>query len=107
MSTEQFIDLFEMANVDPTDSGLRHRLFFSWKEYAGTDLQHGPRFKVEIEKGNFANVNLNNPQCPNGMAASDFKTVLHFIQLNQQTILKFWNKELKDPEFHAALQPVK
>jgi hypothetical protein len=98
--------LWEMANVDPRDSGLPMRLFFSWGEYSGVKLPNGTRFTIETAPGQFASVDLNNLQCPSNLHAKDWHKVVTFIDLNREVIMKFRDEKLTDPEFHRALTPL-
>jgi hypothetical protein len=99
--------LVKMANVGPRHSGLSKRLFFSWSQYSGVKLPLGPRFKIEISPSQLVSVNLDNPRCPRGLSAMAWHQILRFVSNNRSAIIAFWEGELTDSEFHAALKPMR
>ena len=88
--------------MDPRESGLSHRLYFSIGRYASI-RPHGPRFRIEVDPHHWLSINLDNPQCPNQIAAEEWRAILQFVKNNKGIIHMLWQGKITDGLFQTAL----
>lgn len=102
--------LYEMANVDPQDSGLPSELQSLAK--GKTRVAHGPRVKVYTPNFGFIPIALGDKvELPNSMKHKDFqkedmkniKAAIKYIEQNKELFLKHWNGEITDKELLNTL----
>ena len=101
---------FEMANLRPSSTGLPMTIWVSERGRA----RHGPRLKVSLQHGpkidirNTVSVTLEEPPRVIGgeLGTSDCEAIRHYLEINRQALLAFWNGELDTLELIARLKPL-
>ncbi len=101
-------ELFEMANVLPADSGLRHRVWVSVNMH---QWHNRPRLKVEGTNKQFYPASIDDPVemlegWPPGFSAADFHDLQQFIALNRDLLLDYWNDRIGTKAMSAAIRAV-
>ncbi len=89
-------ELFEMANLVPRRTGLKHRVWVSVNMH---QRHHRPRLKVEGSDKGFYPASIDDPvaflaEWPPGFTASDFAALGRFVALNRAVLIQYWNDEL-------------
>jgi hypothetical protein len=99
--------LFEMSNVYPEDSGLP---FTVWIGAHGEEQQHAARVKVsESRRPVFvASVSVGPPvQVVAGhLGEKQVRLIAEWIDLNRDTILKYWRNEISTKTAMNLLKPI-
>lgn len=108
-------DMFAMANLPPTDTGVKGAVIWvSVGEFAGADIQHGPRIKVVVgnkinKEGlrNSVSVKLTDPpEMVGTLPGKIAQQVSEFVDKNRATLLQYWNEEISTKEMLGLLVPV-
>jgi hypothetical protein len=96
---EDFVDLSEMANIRPADTGLTMCIYVSDKDNVRS--QHRARIKVsktygdKISKSNLFVITVSdNPEVignTGDIKEKDIKEVKNFIIKNKQVLIDYWN----------------
>jgi len=107
-------ELYEMARVQPANSGLPCILFVSTKTYVKG--RHGPRIKVSNIPGTYSDfdnfvVTIAKPPL---VVAGDVKfkksvvdDIIDWVALNYDSLLKYWeDKYENDADFYAELKKI-
>lgn len=106
---EEAIELEEMANLHPSDTGLTNVVV--WVNGGGDKLQHGPRIKVS--RGNKYRAETSSTIPLTGMpriignadlSQDEFAQVIQWIDINRDTILKYANDELTTAEMLVSIK---
>jgi hypothetical protein len=100
----------DMVSYRKNVTGLDNTVFISVKF-----PQHGPRIKVAIDPpthidpaGDNASVSIADGSVLAGKLSADVvKQVRAFIDLNQDTLLDYWEKRIDTDELRQRLQPVR
>ena len=109
------MDMFAMSNLRSTDTGVEGAVIWvSVGEFYGVDLQHGPRIKVlqgsKITKEGLmdaVSVRLTDPpQILGDIPAKMERQIVAFINLNRNTLLKYWNEEISTREMLDLIERV-
>lgn len=104
-------DLFEMANLRQTSTGLPMVIWVSERGYA----QHRPRIKVatshshKIDISNSVSVSITEPpeiMAGTGLSQTDLKLVQEYILLNKKALLEYWQGEIDTLELLEKLQKI-
>ena len=107
--------LFAMSNLRSTDTGVEGTIIWvSSGEFAGKDIQHGPRIKVvlgnKITDENLdesATVTIATPPVVIGtLPGAIRKQVIAFVTRNKDVLLQHWNKVISTREMLDQLQKV-
>jgi hypothetical protein len=109
------MDMFAMSNLRSTDTGVEGAVIWvSVGEFAGADLQHGPRIKVlqgnKITKDGLkdaVSVRLTDPPEVLGtLPAKLERQVVAFVNRNRDTLLRYWNEEISTREMLDLIERV-
>ena len=93
------IDLYEMANVSPKDTGLSVYVYVS-----PNNSNHGPRIKVSNIKNkswsddNFSLSICDKPELMNGVCkldSNELDDTKNWIILNKNILLDYWNNKIQ------------
>ena len=111
LAADEAVDLFEMANLSPTLTGLPMVVWISERGRA----RHDARVKVSLVHGRRARADrtasvsvrptvgvVAGPQ----LDGRDLELVRQWIELNREAILAYWNGDLLTDEVIARLKPV-
>ena len=104
-------ELYEMARVQPKDSGLPYMIFVSTRNYVKD--RHGPRIKISNVIGTFSSTDnfvvyidlvpsviAGKPKISN----ADLEDVFDWVKLNRIPLLKFWGDQYEsDSDFYDDL----
>ena len=87
---------YELANIDPADSGLSHRI---WIQVDTKHRHSRPQLRIEGSDGNYYPFSLDDPievlgPWPPGFSAVDFKDLRRFIVLNRGVLMGYWQNEV-------------
>jgi hypothetical protein len=104
------VDLFEMANLFPTTTGLPMTVWVSPKGNA----RHDVRIKVNMTHGNqmsIANTAVVSvrpaPRLITGqLSPTDMQIVSDWVQLNETPIISYWNGTIDTATLVSRLRPV-
>jgi hypothetical protein len=114
MKSVEFIDLFEMSNIRKSESGLPVNLFVS--SGGSVNNQHGPRIKVMVDSATrFDPSNNVSIMLKKDITADDvvgyavipnkiLDRIRDYINLNYDTLIKYWNDEISTKEMINLLQ---
>jgi hypothetical protein len=106
-------DLFLFSNLRPTGTGVDGAVIWvSAGEFEGA--KHGPRIKVVLGEKltteglrEAASVRLTDPPQVMGILPVKIKKkVLHFVNRNQDVLLRYWNTELSTREMLDLIERV-
>ena len=101
--------LFEMSNLVPVETGLKHTIWFQTNQET---RHHQPRGKVMVKKGSrieFYPFSVNEPiqwlvkPAPD-VSGKEFFQIAAFVRLNREAILKHWNSQTSSREFLNSIQ---
>lgn len=105
------LDLFEMANVQPKETGLDMIIFVS----PGTFYNHGPRIKVSTKYGDklsgdadFFVLTLEGEVIGDTgeIKNKDIEKIKKFVSLNKKVLKKLWNEEISPYDAVSLFQKV-
>ena len=112
MITEE--ELYEMARVQPKNSGLKCILFVFTKNYVGG--KHGPRIKVSNAPGTFSSDDnfvvtvSRNPVVAAGrykFKQSDLEDIFDWVITNYEILMKYWeNLYDDDADFYREITKI-
>ena len=109
LAADEADDLFEMANLSPTLTGLPMIVWISERGRA----RHDARVKVSLVHGRRVHPNRTasvsvRPRVEAGpeLDCRDMELVRHWIEINQEAIIAYWNGDLLTDEVIARLKPV-
>ena len=103
MKLNEYLDLYEMANVRPDKTGLNMVIYISTRL---PSIKHGPRIKVSKTYGNkvssdFFSISFNSNGEINlvnkntgDIKQKDIERIKRFVELNLKTLLKLWYDEI-------------
>jgi hypothetical protein len=104
-----------MSNLRSNRTGAKGAvIWISYGEYAGADMQHGPRIKValgdRITSDSFRDsvtVTITQPpkflgDLPGGIK----RQITKFLDLNRQTLLDYWSGDLDTGEVLDRIKPI-
>jgi len=92
---ERYQQLFEMANLTKSDTGLNYRL---WIQTQTGKEKHWARIKVEVNN-EFIPISItDDPEImikskKDILDAKDFNAIKKWIVMNQEVLLKYWNSK--------------
>lgn len=104
-----------MSNLRSRTTGVEGAVIWvSAGEFAGADLQHGPRIKVVLgtkitseSLKDSVSVKLTDPPVIIGtLPAKIKKDVIRFVEANRETLLLHWNGELDSKEMLDQIEAV-
>lgn len=108
-SSEDYEEIWEMANLPPSKTGLTKFVYIS-----GIQGQHGPRVKLSAQADRYDRQNNvpitveSNPRIPKGVAipkeitADDINQTIRWILLNREVLMLMW----RDDADTSALLPL-
>lgn len=106
--------VFEMARIQPANTGLPYIMFASTKDYV--EGKHWARIKVSNIPGTFSkddNFSVSISRTPEVLAGkptygeSKLADIFDWVALNYEPLMKYWNNEYEDDaDFYAELQRV-
>ncbi len=101
-------ELFEMANISPRQTGLTRRI---WISVNVRQQHHRPMLKVEGSDGNFYPVSIDEPVkflagWPPGWSAAEFRDLQHFVGLNRNLLLAYWDDEIDTQQALSQTQSI-
>lgn len=108
---KRIVDMFEMANMWPEDTGLPVVIWVEERSDVARD-RHGPRIKVmthsgKMNYGETVPVSLEAPPRVIGdLKSSIKKKVIEFINLNRDSLMAHWNHEISTIELGRRLKKV-
>lgn len=99
---------YEMANLFPKHTGLP---FVVWVSIQG-GARHDVRVKVspgpKAQAANLISVgirpNIHVIEDTGEMSAADFNLLTHWIEVNRETIIQYWNGEIDTIDLAAAIR---
>jgi hypothetical protein len=99
----------DMVSYRKNVTGIDHTIFLSVEI-----PRHAPRIKVAVDPpthldpiGNNASVTIHDGEVVAGDVPSRLlKQVRHFIDINRETILQYWNKEIDTDELRQRLKQI-
>lgn len=110
---DQRESLYEMSNLWQDETGLTRIVWISVK--SGKE-GHGPRIKVQRDKGNKAKVNnwfsvtiseepvIKDKSRQLDLSNREFRLIKEWIIKNRKYLLKYWNSEISTSKVMAELQ---
>ena len=112
---ERFEPMWEMANLDVDDTGIPNVVIYVSEEEHST----GPRIKVAKHRGdmrshrNSFSVSISfNPKVVAGdytkiVDSKTLKRILAWVKLNEDILLKYWNRDVSTSKMIGKLQKSK
>ena len=107
-------EVYEMASIQPEDSGLKQLIFVSTKDYVGSS--HWARIKVSNVYGTFSKednfvVSVDkNPKILAGKSKytkDQLNDIFDWVKLNYEVLMKYWKNEFNSTkDFYLNLKKI-
>jgi len=100
-------DLYEMANFNPTRTGLKEVIWISVK-----NSNHGPRIKIyegKQTKGKNFSVTIEDEPRTIGKVfvnSKELNNIFKFIKINKDLLLKYWEYQLDTVDLALNIQKI-
>jgi hypothetical protein len=94
-------DLYEFANLDDMDTGIKNIILHAYSQGDGKKLPHGARIKVSNIRGKYSNSDnfvldiktgtIVEGQCK--LSNKELQQIRNWISLNREELISYWDSE--------------